>query len=78
MECKLEYKKVFYPESVMKSLSYGCYNEACFERATVNGVFGRYVNEGVCPIHGVVFSMLGGIWHSDRPAHPCGAYKESL
>lgn len=75
LDCKLEWKRNFYPLEVMESLSWGCYPRNAFSEGEVKGVRGAWVNEGVCPIHGIVMSMLGGI-PLDKPKHPCGAYKE--
>ncbi len=74
--CKLEWKENRYDEAYMKSLSYGCYSRDSF--VWLEGIDGKQyalLNEGVCPIHGVVISRLGGI-SLDKPRHPCGAYKE--
>ena len=76
--CCLNQERRFHSEEILKACSYGCYwpDSTIFEHATVDGVKGSYVHESVCPVHGVVFSPLGGIYDSKRPAHPCGAYKK--
>lgn len=74
-KCKLEWKRNFYPLDVMKRLDWGCYHPSSFMQGEQVGVPGAWVDEGVCPIHGVVISRLGGI-PLDKPRHPCGAYKE--
>lgn len=75
LECKLEWKDNFYSEDIFKAVNYGCYNPSSFSHTIVDGVYGAYVREGVCPVHGVVYSRLGGI---EMPGlrHPCGARKE--
>ena len=75
-ECRLEWKKNFYSEEFLKKVDYGCYSPSIFQHDTVDGVYGAYVQEGVCPIHGVVASPLGGVTMLNKPTHPCGAYKK--
>lgn len=73
--CKLEWKDNFYSEEFLKSVDYGCYNPNTFSIVVVDGVRGSYVSEGVCPVHGVVCSRLGGLPDPNKQTYPCGAYK---
>ena len=75
LECKLEWKNNFYSADFLKSVDYGCYSPSTFTHTTVDGVYGAYVREGVCSVHGVVCSPLGGI-SIPGTRHTCGARKE--
>ena len=75
LECKLEWKDNFYSADFLKRVDYGCYSKSLFTHTIVDGVYGAHVQEGVCPVHGVVYSQLGGIM-LPGPRHPCGARKE--
>lgn len=61
IECKLEWVDNFYPLKTMIALDWGCYSRKSFREGEKDGVAGAWVHEGVCPVHGVVCSMLGGI-----------------
>ena len=75
-ECKLEWKRNFYPLQVIQALDWGCYSPLSFEQGEQDGVKGAWVDEGVCSIHGVVVSRLGAAPLPNKEHHPCGAYDE--
>jgi hypothetical protein len=74
-QCSIEWTDTFYSEEFLKQVAYGGYSPGCFEHLCKDGVYGAIVREGVCPIHGVTMSMLGGIPNLHKERHPCGAYK---
>lgn len=46
----------------MRRVGYGCYSPTTFRWETRDGVYSAIVNEFVCPVHGVIFSLLGGVF----------------